>query len=173
MLAQDNHFLQKLNFDSLIEKMENLIKIWKKRKLTLNGRILIIKTLLVSQLIYKFSVLPTPSINQMKKIDHLLTEYLWNDKKHFINKNIIIGQPCDGGLNMVDIYAKEIAMKCRWVQRITLSNNFQNLLKGLVEYFIPESGRLFWSGNLTVKDGLNLMLHRSMFWECVVRSWCI
>ena len=44
-----------------LEKIQNIIKIWSMRKLTLLGKITVIKSLLESQLVYKLSVLPNPS----------------------------------------------------------------------------------------------------------------
>ena len=43
----------------------------------------------------------------------------------------------------------------------------------MARYFIPNSDGLFWSGNLTVSDALNLMCHPSIFWNNIVKAWCI
>ena len=168
--------LCKLNFDGLVDKLISISKLWNQRHLTLLGRIIIIKSLLVSQLIYKFSVLPTPDTDTLKSVEKVLLDYLWNNKKHFIDKNIIIGDLCNGGLRMVDILSKEISSKCGWVKR--LANPQRDIFSGggwikLVEYFLPEPGRLFWSGNLKYVHALKLLKHSSVFWENVIKSWCI
>ena len=59
------------NINPVIEKMCNVIKIWGQRKLTLFGKIMIIKSLIESQLIYRLSVLPTPKWKQWE----ILTKY--------------------------------------------------------------------------------------------------
>ena len=159
------------NYDKVIKRIENLIKLWKGRQLTIFGRTVVIKTLLVSQLIYRFSVLPSPSVQQMKHINNLLINYLWGEKKHFIDKDIVINNLSEGGLTMVDISSKDVAVKCSWVRRLT--DDSPGFWKELVEYFIPNSKKLFWSGNLKVSDGIKLMKHNSIFWRNIVRSWCI
>ena len=164
------------NFESEIKKIENLIKIWEKRNITPIGKIIVMKLLLISQLVYRFSVLPSPPLNILKHLDNLLYNFLWNNKKHFVEKSVIIGNMTEGGLNMIDIYAREIAIKCSWVKRLTNTReniNWGNSWKNMVKYFIPSCDKLFWSGNLKVHHGISLMEHRSDFWEAVIRSWCI
>ena len=106
------------NYEVVITKIQNIIKLWQTRQLTLLGRITVIKTLLLSQLIYRFSVLPSPSPEQMKKIDHIFFNYLWNNKKHYIDKNVMINTLNEGGLTMIDISSKDISIKCNWVKRL-------------------------------------------------------
>ena len=58
------------NIYPALEKIQNIIKIWSRRKLTLFGKITVIRSLLESQLVYKLSVLPNPS--------HQLFERNWS-----------------------------------------------------------------------------------------------
>ena len=53
------------NIYPAFEKIQN-INIWSRRKLTLFGKITVIKSLLESQLVYKLSVLPNPSHQLLK-----------------------------------------------------------------------------------------------------------
>ena len=49
------------NFIEKIEKIRSILDNWSARRLTLLGKITIIKTLAVSQIVYILSSLPTPS----------------------------------------------------------------------------------------------------------------
>ena len=158
-------------FQKLIRRIENVIKLWSSRQITLLGRIVIIKTLLVSQFIYRFAVLPSPIPDQMKQIDRILNDYMWNNKKHFINKNVMINSLDEGGLDMVDIYSKNISIKCKWIKKLIDPN--ASFLKSMACYFIPDADRLFWSGNLKVSDGLKLLKHNSVLWKSIIQAWCI
>ena len=51
----------KLNFDEKLRSMEKSLNIWKNRKLTLIGRINIVKTLALSKLIFNSSNLSSPN----------------------------------------------------------------------------------------------------------------
>ena len=91
------------NIYPALEKIQNIIKIWSMRKLTLFGKITVIKSLLESQLVYKLSVLPNPSHQLLKEIDQTLFHFLWDNKPHRITKHMAI-EPRDlGGLSMIDI----------------------------------------------------------------------
>ncbi len=64
------------NFQPLREKIKNTISVWKWRNLTLYGRVLIAKSLLISQLIYMMSVLPNPDQKYISEIEHDILDYI-------------------------------------------------------------------------------------------------
>ena len=68
------------NFPHLFSKMENIIKIWQQRNLTLIGKVLRVKSLLISQLVYKLSILQTPHNNYLDKVDNIIQCFLWDNK---------------------------------------------------------------------------------------------
>ena len=67
------------NFNKCIEKIENILKIWKLRKMTLKGKIIIINTMIISQMIYLCTVLYTPQ-DIIDKYNKLITEFIWDKK---------------------------------------------------------------------------------------------
>ena len=68
-----------LNFGEKIIKLKNTLKNWKRRKLTLHGRIKIVKTLGLSKLIYNTSVLEIPDC-YVKEIKKLSFDFTWEGK---------------------------------------------------------------------------------------------
>lgn len=68
---------EKLNFDKLIPSMVKTLNLWKQRKLTLYGKIVVIKALLLSKLVYKESLLHVPH-NIIKEVNKLVFGFLWN-----------------------------------------------------------------------------------------------
>ena len=105
------------NLEPIIEKIENIVKIWSQGKLTLIGKVIIIKSLLESRLIYRLSVLPSPPIEYLKRIDKMLFSFLWNNKPHKICRYIITQSKEQAGLSMTDIYLKNRALKIAWINR--------------------------------------------------------
>ena len=67
------------NYDERIGKIKNVIETWQFRRLTLLGKITLIKSLLVSQLIYILTPLPTYT-NALQTVNKLLFEFLWDGK---------------------------------------------------------------------------------------------
>ena len=62
---------------NFIEKIRSILDNWSARILTLLGKITIIKTLAVSQILYILSSLPTPP-DILKTINSILYDFLWD-----------------------------------------------------------------------------------------------
>jgi len=67
--------VHKLNFHGKLEKLEKILNSWRRRKLTLYGKINIIKTLGLSKLIFSASVLPIPE-NFAQEVNKLTFKFL-------------------------------------------------------------------------------------------------
>ena len=65
-----------------INKIKSCIQVWKKCDLTIKGRILIIKVLLVSQIGFEVEMQSIPK-HILKTTEDLIWQFLWNDKKSF------------------------------------------------------------------------------------------
>lgn len=72
--------LRNVSWEELLAKMESKLMSWTHRFLTLLGRILSIKSVLLSMPLYLFFVLPAPT-NIIKKIRNLQREFLWGGGK--------------------------------------------------------------------------------------------
>ena len=66
--------------------MKNCIQVWKGRDLTYKGKVLIIKTLLLSQVGFLADVVNIPN-NVVKQIDTLIWSFLWDSKQPLVNRN--------------------------------------------------------------------------------------
>ena len=52
--------VEKRNWEGRIEKVENILNLWKMRNLTYFGKITVIKILIASQFVYVASAVPVP-----------------------------------------------------------------------------------------------------------------
>ena len=162
--------IPELNFTPLISKIGDIIKSWNWRKLTLFGRVTLINSLLASQLIYRLSVLPTPSKNLLNIVDKTLFKYLWNNKSHRISKHTVTKGYSEGGLKMVDIFVKEVSLKIAWIKRILLSD--YTFCPTLEAYSKIEFATLV-KCNLSPKDSDSYWYKDpAPLWRNVLRSWC-
>ena len=93
--------MHKLNVHGKCEKIEKILNSWRTRKLTLYGKINIIKTLGLSKLIFNASVLPIPE-NVAQEVNKLTIKFLWDAKPAKIKKSTINGLKEKGGLKMID-----------------------------------------------------------------------
>ena len=170
VICTDANRLTQLNFDPLIVKIENQMKIWSMRDLSLFGKTLIIKSLLMSQLVYKLSVLPSPANEFIDTLQSLFFKFLWGKRRPKIKQAVLFSDKECGGLKIPNIHFKNASFKAAWVKRILEKPN----------YFMTEneilSKELFWKCNFNVKTVnqiLEIFKIRSMFWKDVVRSWSL
>ena len=68
-------------------QVEQLLRQWSKRKLTLFGRITIIKSLALSKFIHLFLALPNPPGDFVKNVEKIFYKFLWNAGPDRIKRN--------------------------------------------------------------------------------------
>ena len=115
--------LEHNNLRKRIDKMKNLLNMWRQRSLTLYGKILIIKTFALSQILYAMSVLNIPD-NYMKEIDEIIYEFLWSCKQHKVKKRVIIQSLENGGCGMIDLAEIDKVQKLKWIKKILECNRY-------------------------------------------------
>ena len=109
-LIQDPIQREDINVGRAIEAMERLLMSWSKRRLTLLGRILIIKTFAMSKLIFLMQTL-TLSERSYKLFVRVVFKYLWNRNFNAaraperLKRSIMLTPVSSGGFGMVDIKA--------------------------------------------------------------------
>ena len=67
------------NLNEKIKKMKQKLTMWQRRNLTIAGKILILKTFGLSQMLYFSSVLSVPEW-ALKEVNKTMYEFLWNEK---------------------------------------------------------------------------------------------
>jgi len=149
------HFIDsniKMNWISRIEKTESIFENWKKRDLSLFGKIQVIKTFALSQFVLPATLLSVPP-NIIKDIERSLYKFLWgsNDK---VKRIKTIQELKNGGLNMVDIKTMFMSFKASWVTRILLSdpkvNGWSQIAYFYLQPFIDCQNNLIFNFDDTV-----------------------
>ena len=115
--ASNQAEITRLNLDDRLKKMETTINIWKGRCLSLKGKITIIKTTIVPQIQFLFSMIYIEE-TIIKSIEKLLYNFVWANNVHKIKKSTIIAHIEMGGLGMIDIRACNLAAKGSWIRRL-------------------------------------------------------
>ena len=67
--------------------MEDILKIWGRRYLTLYGKVTVLNTFVISQLVYLLSVLPSPTKAMFVQIQKLIFGFLWCKKPDKIKRS--------------------------------------------------------------------------------------
>lgn len=101
-------------FPEKIERVKNILSSWSARRLTLLGKITIIKALAVSQIVHVLTSLPTHQ-GALKEIDTLLYDFLWESKGDKLKRTQMINDYDKGGLKMIDIQSFNKLLNKKWV----------------------------------------------------------
>ena len=127
----------KMNYEDKVHKVEDILNNWQNKRLTLPGKITIIKTLAASQLVYIMSSLRT-CFKSLKEINHLLFKFLWDGKRDKRDKR--------------DIMAFNKSLKIAWIVKY-ISDDCKSKWKTFWDFYLSKwGGRLVFLGNLGKKD---------------------
>ncbi len=172
-ITPDISHLLEINYRNVVKKIRSSADLWKRRKLTHYGKIVIIKTFLISQIIYKASVLPNPPTEIIEDVKKIIMAFLWDNKQPRIKKEVLYNGYENGGLKLPHLDTILKANKITWVKRFMLADN-KCMWKVLAQntFRIQDTGLLF-EMNATFVDLQNLLKARvNSFWIDVLKAWC-
>ena len=164
------------NYNNKLSKIDNCLKIWKMRDLSLLGKIHIIKSLASSQLVYNWSTLPKPPDQFFKDLDSKLYNFMWNSKIDRVKRATMIAPYHEGGLNMIDSRTQCKSLKLKWIKQIKeqYHKKQQDFWFIWLQQCLPKMDILdFLKCNLSTSD-LNYICkwQENSFWQEVFSVWC-
>ena len=92
-----------------IVKIQNILKLWKLRNSTIEGRIVVFQSLVISKLIHLalFTEITLTTINLLTKIQ---MEFIWKGKNLKIKNSTLCNDYEYGGQKNVDIFSKVVML---------------------------------------------------------------
>ena len=127
------------NLEPKIIEFEKCLMQWRHRKLSLMGKIVVIKSYALPKLIYPLTSLPNPPKETIKRIEKMMYNFIWDGKPDKIKREILTSDYDKGGLRMIDIEKFIWSLKISWVKRI-LQTESNSLLKHLYENVFKQFG---------------------------------
>ena len=120
--SYDEKLKEEKTFYNTLTDIQWVLKIWKKRNLTLEGKI-IFKTIAISTIIFQSFILTVPKhiTNELEKIQVF---FLWKNSIPKIKCETLCNDYKAGGLKNINIPNKIIALQCSWKERL-YDNSFQ------------------------------------------------
>ena len=154
------------NFTRIHTKCKTIINSWKEKNLTIQGRITIANTLLLSQYTYYCSALDTISDDQIKKIEHIIYNFIQNNaepeesyiqtgtatkhKKKWIPDEIMFAPKNQGGLGCIKIRDFLTSIKVSWIRRYSIEkydDHWADLLDQLLDIEKNDRHKILTWGN--------------------------
>ena len=127
------------NFNDKLQKLQTNLDLWRARDLTLFGRVLIIKSLALSQLVYSASSLNVPyAITPI--IKSKLFKFLWKNEKDKIKREGLYQDRDKGGIRMIDGESMIKALRLAWIPRLFAPG--RKNLKTIPDYYLGSYGSL-------------------------------
>jgi hypothetical protein len=105
------------NFNLRLKKIESLLKTWGLRKMTIKGKIIIVNTLILPQLLYFCTVMYTPNW-VIEQYNSLISQFIWNQKPPKVKNSTLINTIECGGLKLQELEAKIKSLKLKWISKM-------------------------------------------------------
>ena len=87
-----------------IEATETIIKTWETRSLTLYGKVVVIKSIVMSKITHLLLALLCPSKQLLQSIDNLVANRPWNEKTPRFRREIIKADIKEGGMKLQNLH---------------------------------------------------------------------
>ena len=130
---------QKLNVDDLISSIQQKLRIWRWRDLTIIGRIQIVKTFIIPTFLYRASLI---SVNRefVKDVNKIIFDFIWKGKDK-IKRAALISDIEDGGLKASHLDSITETQRILCCKKLA-SDQPSNWKKILLHYLEPGGGQL-------------------------------
>ena len=87
------------------------------RKLTLLGKITVLKSFALPKLVYPLTILPKPKEELLQVITNTMFKFIWNGKPSKIKKETLMRNIERGGVKMIDLRKFMYSLKASWIKR--------------------------------------------------------
>ena len=122
-----------LNFHKKLVDIDKLLNMYSKFKLSIIGKVNVIKTLAIPKLVYLFTVLPTPEREIFNVLEKRFSDFLWNGNRVKIHTKQLEKTIENGGLKLTNLIDFNKALKLSWVKRIlNTSGGWQDMFEEVV-----------------------------------------
>ena len=104
-------------------KMKKTLRQWKRRHLTINGKISVFKSLISSMITHILLSLPSPSQEFIYEYENILKDFLWGGKPPKYRREILEYPNNLGGLQLHNLQRFSMSLKMTWLRRLLLSDS--------------------------------------------------
>lgn len=107
------------NYENIMNKINDIARMWEARSVTPIGKIQIINSLMNSQFTYKLQVLNAPRMDLMVKYKKAVTKFIWGSSRAKILYSRLIAAFSHGGQQLRDIVLVNKSNKLAMIQKLS------------------------------------------------------
>ena len=164
--------MQEQNLYPKLNDFTNCLKRWQHRKLTLMGKITVIKTFALPKLIYPFTVLLDPPKEVIQKLNSEIFSFIWDSKPDKIKRSTLYRDYKNGGLRMINLECFLNSLKASWMKRIFDDESTSTLWKSFYKQKLDSFGnKLVLESNLKENDCTQISKNNK-FLKNILSAWC-
>ena len=149
IFSLNRNLLFDLNYKKKLKQIEQLVNCWRMRNLSLIGKICVLKSLVLPQLLYLFSVLCIKIPQKFFKELNIFYRFIWNGGKDRVQRKLMCNDYSQCGLRMIDPYAYSLAQKMTWVKNLS-DKNYDSTWKTIELDFLGkfhENNMILWTSH--------------------------
>ncbi len=136
-IGHDKALNMRMNWEEKINSLKLVLDSWKKRDLSIIGKINVIKMLAVPKLTFSAQNTTVPR-EIIPAITKLLYEFIWG-KTDRVRRSTMIAPKLHGGLAMMDIASHFEAVKASWIKRYRGIDDWETIMKHHINSFGTEN----------------------------------
>ena len=156
----------KLNFKPRLLTLENTLRMWRQRKLSLKGKITVINSLALSPLIYVASVINTPE-HVFHEVDVIILNFIWDGKRAKIARKTLELPVENGGMKLCNFRVKVHALQLSWVNRL-ISSTTEHWAQIPKFYFKTDNLKTFFT---TKQKDISKISKVPLFYKDIHNIW--
>ena len=165
------------NWITKIASIKQLIVQWEKRNLSLLGKICVIKTFMLSQLVHVMQSICIPE-KVLKEVNTLLYRFLWRKKDcnrrafEKVKRVVVNAEYEKGGIQMIDVVTMQESFMCKWISNL-LTEVRPSKWSWIPAKLLQYCGKQFACLSSTIGPARFKGLEHieSLFWKRAVTIW--
>ena len=122
------------NYGEKIKKLENTLRMWSSRQLSLLGKVLVTKSQGISNLIYALSNIEVDN-RYLEQAQRIITNFVWGSKFNRIKHSTMIADFESGGIKMPDLKCIKMSLRMPWIARILENKPWSCMIRKRLEKY--------------------------------------
>ena len=106
------------NLEPVERKMKQTMDQWLQRNLTIKGRVTVVKSLIISQMMYLIAAMIIDK-KYLTRIQSKVMKFVWKGRPPKVAKDTLSMSAENGGLNVPDLLSLNASSRIAWIGRMT------------------------------------------------------
>ena len=118
-----------INFENKLQSMKRRLDMWSARSLTILGKVLISKSMGISNLVYSLSCMDCKE-DTLKQAQTIVNNFIWQKKPPKIKHTAMVADYGEWGLKSPDIASIMKSLRLAWIARLKNHNGTPSVING-------------------------------------------